>query len=159
MERDAPGSPQDPDRRRTVVFTGASTSARSTRAVFPGESGEAGARPWRDTDVQIEGPVVAEFQKLFLETWQLQNGADLPERNYFPPLKAAGTPCARGRQFPASPTGSRSSCTSPPSPLRAFAAPDDCLFCPDEETVAALRAAAGRGVDVKLVLPGTTDAS
>jgi cardiolipin synthase len=26
--------------------------------------------PWRDTDVQIEGPAAAEFQKLFLDTYQ-----------------------------------------------------------------------------------------
>lgn len=25
---------------------------------------------WRDTDIKIEGPAVAEFQKLFLDTWQ-----------------------------------------------------------------------------------------
>ena len=24
---------------------------------------------WRDTDLQIEGPVVGELQKLFMETW------------------------------------------------------------------------------------------
>ena len=30
---------------------------------------------WRDTDVQIEGPAVAEFQKLFLDTWQKTEGA------------------------------------------------------------------------------------
>ena len=29
---------------------------------------------WRDTDVQIDGPVVAEFQKLFLRTWEKQRG-------------------------------------------------------------------------------------
>jgi cardiolipin synthase A/B len=30
---------------------------------------------------------VAEFQKLFLDTWQRQKGAKLSERNYFPDLK------------------------------------------------------------------------
>ena len=29
---------------------------------------------WRDTDIQIEGPAVAEFQKLFLDTWLKQKG-------------------------------------------------------------------------------------
>ena len=33
-----------------------------------------GELPWRDTDLQIEGPVVAEFQKLFLATWQAAAG-------------------------------------------------------------------------------------
>jgi cardiolipin synthase len=39
---------------------------------------------WRDTHVQIEGPVVAEFQKLFLETWAREKGPE-SNRNYFPP--------------------------------------------------------------------------
>ncbi len=30
---------------------------------------------WRDTHIQIEGPVVAEFQKLFMDTWARQKGA------------------------------------------------------------------------------------
>ncbi len=51
--------------------------------------------PWRDTDVQIEGPAVAEFQKLFLDTWQKQNGPKLSERNYFPDLKEEGNALVR----------------------------------------------------------------
>src|SRR5688572_18438491 len=30
--------------------------------------------PWRDTHMQVDGPVVGEFQKLFLETWKKQKG-------------------------------------------------------------------------------------
>ena len=39
---------------------------------------------WRDTDVQIDGPVVAEFQKLFMRTWEKQKGSALAQRDYFP---------------------------------------------------------------------------
>ncbi len=57
--------------------------------------------PWRDTDVQIEGPAVAEFQKLFLDTWQKQKGAKLSEGNYFPALKIGGTGPGEGcGQYP-----------------------------------------------------------
>jgi cardiolipin synthase len=42
---------------------------------------------WRDTDVQIDGAAVAEFQKLFLETWARENGPEFFNRNYFLPLK------------------------------------------------------------------------
>ena len=45
---------------------------------------------WRDTDLQIEGPVVAELQKLFLETWEKQRGKPLAEKDYFPALDRAG---------------------------------------------------------------------
>ena len=53
--------------------------------------------PWRDTDLQIEGPVVAEFQKLFLETWEPQKGEPLAPRNSSPPAAAGkgDRPCDR----------------------------------------------------------------
>ena len=117
--------------------------------------------PWRDTDVQIEGPVVAEFQKLFLDTWERQKGAKLSERNYFPDLKAEGNALVRA-------VGS-----SPGEANRltfimyvcAITFSENSLhltnayFVPDDETVKALGDAARRGVDVKIVLPGTTDSS
>ena len=75
-----------------VVFTG---GINISEVYSSGQSrkkrGKKAPIPWRDTDVQIEGPAVAEFQKLFLDTWQLQKGAKLSERNYFPDLKAEGT--------------------------------------------------------------------
>lgn len=46
--------------------------------------------PWRDTHVQIEGPVVAEFQKLFLETWSAQKGPPLSGKHYFPAVAEKG---------------------------------------------------------------------
>ena len=33
---------------------------------------------WRDTDVRLEGPVVAEFEHYFAQTWQRQKGPPLP---------------------------------------------------------------------------------
>jgi len=39
---------------------------------------------WRDTDLQIEGPVVGELQKLFMETWAKQHGKSLLKKDYFP---------------------------------------------------------------------------
>ncbi|HWR97157.1 MAG TPA: phospholipase D-like domain-containing protein [Candidatus Methanoperedens sp.] len=117
--------------------------------------------PWRDTDVQIEGPVVAEFQKLFLETWRLQKGAKLAERDYFPDASAAGT--ALVRAVASSPGESNRLTFVLYVAAIAFAEHSLHLtiayFVPDGETVQALRAAAGRGVDVQLVLPGNTDSS
>ena len=40
--------------------------------------------PWRDTDIQIEGPAVTEVQKLFLDTWSKQKGPKLSGQNYLP---------------------------------------------------------------------------
>jgi cardiolipin synthase len=50
---------------------------------------------WRDTDLQLRGPVVAELQKLFLTTWENQKGAPLAAKNYFPPPENAGQEVVR----------------------------------------------------------------
>src|SRR5581483_2762072 len=45
---------------------------------------------WRDTDIQLDGPAVAEFQRLFLQSWEKQHGPPLPPVNYFPPIPPQG---------------------------------------------------------------------
>ena len=122
---------------------------------------ETGQMPWRDTDIQIEGPAVAEFQKLFLDTWQRQEGAILSPRNYFPALKEEGnalvgvlgsSPGEANRltfiMYVAAITFSENSLHM-----------TNAYFVPDTQTVEALTDAAKRGVDVKIILPGTTDSS
>jgi cardiolipin synthase len=120
-----------------------------------------GEQPWRDTDLQIEGPVVAEFQKLFVETWEGQGGDPLVPRDYYPTLVPRGHEVVRA-------IGS-----SPDEPFSliyvtllsaiASAATDilitNAYFVPDPQLLAALKAAAARGVDVRLVLPGKTDSA
>jgi len=114
---------------------------------------------WRDTHIQIEGPVVAEFQKLFMETWARQNGEPLAARNYFPELKAVGDEIVRA-------IGSTP--TDPHSPiyLTLMSAISHAevkihitiaYFAPDPQLLKALTDAAQRGVDVKLVLPSYSD--
>ena len=60
------------------------------RAVTPDMKTVEKRVPWRDTHVQIDGPVVASFQRLFLSTWAKQKGEPLKPRVYFPVLKAEG---------------------------------------------------------------------
>ena len=118
--------------------------------------------PWRDTDVQIEGPAVAEFQKLFLDTWQRQEGAKLSERNYFPDLKKEEGNTLVGVVGSSPGEANRitfilyvSAITFAENSLHMT----NAYFVPDRQTVDALTDAAKRGVDVKIILPGTTDSS
>jgi cardiolipin synthase len=116
---------------------------------------------WRDTDVQIEGPAVAEFQKLFLDTWQNQKGATPPERKYFPALKEEGNALVR---VLGSTEGEANRITFIMY-VAAITFAENSLhmtnayFVPDRQTVEALTDAAKRGVDVKIILPGNTDSS
>lgn len=114
---------------------------------------------WRDTDVQIEGPAVAEFQKLFLETWRQQKGGEIAEDNYFPALKEHGHALVRV-------VGSTPGETNRIPFIMYVSAImfaqnsihlTHSYFIPDEQILKALAAAAARGVDVKIVLPGISD--
>jgi len=118
-----------------------------------------GSAPWRDTHLQVEGPVVAEFQKLFLATWNKQAGEALAPRKYFP------QPSSKGKEVV------RAIGSSPDEPyslmyatlISAIANAEtsvyltNAYFVPDPQLLAALEDAARRGVDVKLILPSHTD--
>jgi cardiolipin synthase A/B len=114
---------------------------------------------WRDTDLQLQGPVVAELQKLFLATWTHEGGPPLSARAHFPPPERAGREVVRA-------IGS-----SPEEPfsliyatlLSAIGSAETSIhltnayFVPDPQLLEALEVAARRGVDVKLILPSRTD--
>jgi cardiolipin synthase len=50
---------------------------------------------WRDTAIRIEGPAVAELQKLFFGTWREQKAPPADPANYFPPLSRQGVQTIR----------------------------------------------------------------
>jgi len=114
---------------------------------------------WRDTDLQLTGPVVAEFQKLFLETWEGQEGRPLQAKNYFPKLRKAGREVVRA--IGSTPDESYSLIYA--TLLSAIASAEtsvyitNAYFVPDPQLLEALEASAARGVDVTLILPSTTD--
>jgi cardiolipin synthase len=50
---------------------------------------------WRDTAVRIEGPAVAELQKLFFGTWREQKAPAADKADYFPQLSRVGVQTIR----------------------------------------------------------------
>ena len=134
------------------VYSGGSFSQRSKQR-------PEGGPPWRDTHMQVEGPVVGEFQKMFLATWEKQKGETLAPRKYFPQLGNRGKEVVRA-------IGS-----SPDEPYSLIYATlisaigsaettvllTNAYFVPDPQLLAALKDAVQRGVDVRIILPGSTD--
>jgi cardiolipin synthase len=115
---------------------------------------------WRDTHVKIEGPAVAPLQYSFVALWVAQEGGELPKAEYFPALSAAGDKLVR--VLAATPDGDSDiykalvvGITEAKKSIHITAA----YFVPDQQIVDALAAAAQRGVDVRLVLPGVSDHS
>lgn len=137
------------------VYSRSSNRWRGSSAVATDRAKEG----WRDTQIQIDGPAVAEFQRLFLGTWERQKGAALAPRNYFPTLAPLGEHIVRViGSTPDQPdyeiyrTFLSALAHAERSAYLTFA-----YFVPDKQLVEALKSAAKRGVDVKLILPGFTD--
>ncbi len=157
------------DHRKLLIVDGriAFLGGINISGVYSGGSFRSGSRApkekselaWRDTDLQLQGPVVAELQRLFISTWEKQKGGPLTPKNYFPPPLAVGKQVVRA-------IGS-----SPDDPysliyatlLSAIGSAEtsvritNAYFAPDPQLLTALEAAAQRGVDVKLILPSKTD--
>jgi cardiolipin synthase len=157
-----------PDHRKILVVDGkvAITGGINISSVYSSSlSGrgkvEGTPMPWRDTDVQIEGPAVAEFQKLFLDTWQKQKGPQLAKRNYFPDLKETGN--AMVRVIGSTPGEDNRIIFIVYVSAIAFAEHSvhmtNAYFVPDDQILSAVTDAAIRGVDVKIILPSISDSA
>ncbi|OAS95548.1 cardiolipin synthase B [Achromobacter xylosoxidans] len=122
---------------------------------------DAQAAPWRDTHLQIEGPAVAQLEAVIRDGWQSQAKE---------PLRGGGTAIAP----PVGPTRVRILANQPDRSdgytvyltlMSAFESAQRSIhitmayFVPDPAFVDVLAAAAQRGVDVALVLPGFSDSS
>jgi cardiolipin synthase len=110
---------------------------------------------WRDVQVRIEGPVVANMQAAFQEHWIKSFGEALTGAGQFPALVPAGTMSAQvvtSRAFSMSPI--------PLLQAVAFTAAEERIwitnsYCaPSDDQVEDLVRAVKRGVDVRLLLPG-----
>jgi cardiolipin synthase len=116
--------------------------------------------PWRDSHVRIAGPAAWDMAIVFGEGWEAAGGEPLD----LPPLAVAepeDLPGARVMVLDAGPLrGNREAAAA----LAAIAAAarerlwiTNAYFAPGHTAVRMLAAAARRGVDVRLLLPGRTD--
>ena len=144
---------------KTAIIGGVNISKVYSSRPGKRKQGKAPPIHWRDTDIQIDGPAVAELQKLFLDSWLKQKGAPLSGRNYFPELKESGNALVRV----VGSTPGQSNRIPFVVYVSAIALAEHSVhltnsyFIPDNQIVTALADAAKRGVDVKIILPGISD--
>jgi cardiolipin synthase A/B len=114
---------------------------------------------WRDTDIKLQGPVVAEFQKLFMATWEKQKGNPLAAKNYFPQPVTAGKQIVRAIGSSSDDTASviYVALLSAISTAETSVQLTNAYFVPDIQLLTVLKEAAARGVAVTLILPSQTD--
>lgn len=111
---------------------------------------------WRETTVQIEGPVVAQLQRVFTEDWVHTTGEVLHGRKQFPPAEPAGPVLAQAI------SSSRTDQSSIAKLLYYMAIQaarrkiwiENAYFVPDRQIRQGLVKASQRGVDVRVIVPG-----
>jgi cardiolipin synthase len=144
-----------------IGFTGGVniSAAYANSSLFrTGRRASANAIGWRDTHVQIEGPAVASLQLLFMQTWGTQYAEDMPDLNYFPKLAEAGNETVHVLSSqPDSDYSLYKAYILAIQQARKSIHITTPYFAPDRQLVGALVAAAKRGVDVTLIMPGVSD--
>ncbi len=114
---------------------------------------------WRDTDVEIQGPAVADLQRLFVDQWVKQTGNLLPNADYFPDEDSPGDVMARVIGSSQDNGFSRMYVALVAAIWHAQRKVyiTTAYFAPDVQLMRALQRAGMRGVDVELVLPRHSD--
>lgn len=124
-----------------------------------------GGQGWRDTHMRIEGPVVAELLGFFLATWKASGGPEVTPSRYpraptggrapahvkDPHVEVAASHLRRGRRTVRHAYGKAI------REARSHIYITNAYFLPTVRLLQALRHAAQRGVDVRVMVAGTTD--
>ncbi|TWJ18078.1 cardiolipin synthase [Geobacter argillaceus] len=112
--------------------------------------------PVRDVHFRVEGPVVADLQRVFLEDWFFVTGDNITAQQYFPALPQSGDALVRAigdgpdkefRKLHWIIMGALSCARQRIVIMTPY-------FIPDRSLVTAIITAALRGVEVTLILPG-----
>ncbi len=137
---------------------GGSFAGRSKKGK-PSAGNKGGEPSWRDTHLRMEGPVVADFQRLFMATWKKQKGDALNGRHYYPQLTSVGREVVQA--IGSSPDDPFSliyvTLISAINSAESQVCITNAYFIPDPQMLTALKDAVARGADVRLLLPGKSD--
>ncbi len=142
---------------RKILVTDGRTAFTGGVGIAPHWAGNAqDPQHWRDTHFQVEGPVVAQMQSVFLDNWIKATGDVLHGPSYFPIIAPVGAQVAQ--MFSSSPTGGSESMQL--MYLMAITAATRSIdlsasyFVPDELMLRTLIEAVNRGVKLRIIVPG-----
>jgi len=141
------------------VYSAGSSPLAAVSGSGGGDAEAPGKPGWRDTHVRVEGPIVAQLQRLFMRHWSKHSSIALRGTHYFPPLAPAGNQrvalaaCDAGRRR--NPFYRALLSALDASQHRIFLT--TAYLVPTRRLMRSLVRAARRGVDVHLMLPGMSD--
>jgi cardiolipin synthase len=144
-----------------LAFTGGINIDRNYARPSDVVGGTSASSGWRDTHIRISGPAVAAFQDLFVGLWE-QLDAPLEEPPYVPPPRELdeGNTLVRvlagvGGNDQASQIWVAYQAAAKVATARIWIT--QSYFAPDDEFMTAIREAAARGVDVRILVAGFSD--
>jgi len=143
----------------SVYSAGSSPMAALSGSGMASADGEPPKPGWRDTHVRVEGPIVAQLQRLFMRHWSKHSSIALRGTHYFPPLAPVGNQrvalaaCDAGRRR--NPFYRALLSALDASQQRVYLT--TAYLVPTRRLMRSLLRAARRGVDVHLLLPGVSD--
>ena len=108
---------------------------------------------WRDTHLRIESPSVAQLESIFYQMWSALGGTGVPAKSQFP-IQDDGIEIVSGG--PAYPVFVNKYLLTLQA-AQSYAYLETPYFCPPDTLVSALKTAASRGVDVRIIVPEKTD--
>lgn len=160
------------DHRKVMVIDGqiAYTGGINFADVYSESSGSISGgsgksdQAWRDTQVRVTGPAVSQFQRAFVRMWNKdrEKGKQLSLESVTKPLAhtgemVAGAITSDGGDEQASDIYSVLVAAIGHAQRRVWIT--QAYFAPDAVFLAAIKQAAKRGVDVRLLLPGVSDSA
>jgi cardiolipin synthase len=148
--------------RKTLVCDGRIAFAAGLNISNEWVADQDGGDDWHDAAIQVEGPAVATIEATFLRTWnrRAKKWARLDPARLTPPPAAGSTPLAVVAN-----SELRDRFVIRRSALHAIRESTRQIwlanpyFVPDRGVLRALQRAAGRGVDVRLLLPTESDST
>lgn len=167
FEARAGWAPNDRDHRKIMVidghigFTGGINldKAYENPPSAGAASGDSAKAYWRDTALRIEGPAVAELQKLFFGSWRDQKAPPVEPAGYFPPLPRLGVQTVRiigsspGEKQPLYYASLLTAINSARNRIWLCSG----YFVPPHQEREALAKAARDGIEVRIVTPAYSD--
>jgi cardiolipin synthase len=142
-----------------VAFTGGINIDRNYARPSDVVGGASASSGWRDTHIRVAGPAVAAFQKLFVDLWETLD-EPLPAPPYAPRDLDEGDALVRvlsavGGNDEASQIWVAYQAAAKVARERIWIT--QSYFAPDDQLMEAIREAASRGVDVRILVAGFSD--
>jgi cardiolipin synthase len=145
------------DHRKCLVVDGAVGFTGGLNLAVVYAAREDGGAGWRDTQLRVEGPGALQLQDLFLRNWRQEGGTPVDESRYVAapasarPVRILANDLRPDRRY------IRAAYFDAIAHAEKRVWITNAYFLPPARLRRALRRAARRGVDVRVILGGTTD--